>query len=172
MSSPTTERIKESPEPSRFDPTVATGIGVHASSKLINWSAFLFAVLQSVCSAFIALNGVRLLIGVGAFAAASGALKLADRMHIAAIRIPMMLLALVGSVLNLVVLWQVWRLRRRPASSWRQSPVPKQKLASEWLQFTLSVLTLLLLAAEFVAHRILSAGGRAEIGNAQRPANR
>jgi hypothetical protein len=85
-------------------------------------------------------------------------LKLADRMHIAAIRIPMMLLALAGSVLNLVVLWQVWRLRRRPASSWRQSAVPKQKLASEWLQFSLSVLTLLLLAAEFVAHRILFAG--------------
>src|SRR6266849_1683912 len=128
------------------------------NTKFINWSAFLFAVLQSVCGAFIALNGVRLLIGVGAFAAASGALKLADHMHIAAIRIPMMLLALAGSVLNLVVLWQVWRLRRRPASAWRETAVPKQKIASEWLQFTLSVLTLFLLAAEFVAHRILFAG--------------
>jgi hypothetical protein len=128
------------------------------SIKLVTWSAFLFAVLQSVCSAFIALNGVRLLIGVGALAAASGALKLADRMHVDAIRIPMMLLALAGSLLNLVVLWQVWRLRRRPASSWRQSAVPKQKVASEWLQFTLSVLTLLLLAAEFVAHRFLHPG--------------
>src|SRR5712691_4354174 len=157
MSSPSTERIKESPEPSRFDPTVATGIGVLASSKLINWSALFFAALQSACSAFIALNGVRILIGVGAFAAASGALKLADRMHIAAIRIPMMLLALAGSVLNLVALWQVWRLRRRPASAWRQQPVSKQKIASEWFQFTLSVLTLFLLAAEFIAHRILFA---------------
>src|SRR5713101_6488692 len=127
-------------------------------ARLINWSAFLFAVLQSVCSAFIALNGARLLIGIGAFAAASGALKLADRMHIAAIRIPMMLLALAGSLLNLVVLWQVWRLRRRPASAWRQTAVPKRKLASEWLQFTLSILTLVLLAVEFFAHRILHAG--------------
>jgi hypothetical protein len=127
-------------------------------ARLINWSAFLFAVLQSVCSAFIALNGVRLLIGIGAFAAASGALKLADRMHIDAIRIPMMLLALAGSLLNLLVLWQVWRLRSRPASAWRQQPISKQKKTSEWLQFTLSVLTLFLLAAEFVAHRILFAG--------------
>jgi hypothetical protein len=68
-----------------------------------------------------------------------------------------MLLALVGSVLNLVVLWQVWRLRKRPASAWRQQPVSKEKIASEWLQFTLSVLTLLLLAAEFIAHRFLFA---------------
>jgi len=36
--------------------------------------------------------------------------------------------------------------------------VPRQKIASEWLQFTLSILTLVLLAAEFVAHRILHGG--------------
>ena len=123
--------------------------------RLINWSAFLFAVLQSACSAFIALSGVRLLIGVGAFAFASTALKFADRIHIAAIRIPMMILALGGSLLNLLTLWQVRRLRRRPASAWRQKPVPKGKIASEWFQFALSVLTLLLLAAEFFAHRML-----------------
>jgi hypothetical protein len=158
MSSPITQQIKESPNSAQLDPAVSAPSASPGSAKLINWSAFLFAVLQSVCSAFIALNGVRLLIGVGAFVAASSALKLADRMHIAAIRIPMMVLALGGSVLNLVVLWQVWRLRRRPASAWRQTKVPKRKIASEWLQFTLSVLTLFLLAAEFVAHRILFAG--------------
>ena len=123
--------------------------------KLLGWSSFLFAVLQSVCSAFIALNGARLLIGVGAFALASSALKFADRMHIASIRIPMMILALGGSLLNLVVLWQVWRLRRRPASVWRQKHVPKRKIVSEWLQLVLSVFTLFLLAAEFFAHRML-----------------
>ena len=44
---------------------------VYFNPKIFGWSAFLFGVLQSVCSAFIALNGVRLLIGVGAFALAS-----------------------------------------------------------------------------------------------------
>jgi hypothetical protein len=128
---------------------------LHFDPKLINWPALLFALLQSVCSAFIALGSVRLLIGIGAFAAASSVLKLADRMHVAAIRIPMMLLALAGSLLNLVVLWQVWRLRRRSASAWRQQPVSKQKKVSEWFQFALSVVTLFLLAAEFIAHRIV-----------------
>src|SRR6266481_3996576 len=157
MSSPTTQRIRESSEAPQPE-SESTRDSLPVNTRLINWSAFLFAVLQSVCSAFIALNGVRLLIGIGAFAAASGALKLADRMHIDAIRIPMMLLALAGSLLNLVVLWRVWRLRRRPASAWRQQPISKQKKTSEWLQFTLSVLTLFLLAAEFIAHRILLAG--------------
>jgi hypothetical protein len=151
------EQTQNSAELSQVGAEISSPKTALVNSKIINWSAFFFAVLQSVCSAFIALNGIRLLIGVGAFAAASGALRLADRMHIDAIRIPMMLLALAGSVLNLVVLWQVWRLRGRSASAWRQKPVSKQKLVSEWLQFTLSVLTLFLLAAEFVAHRILFA---------------
>jgi hypothetical protein len=155
MSSPITQRTKEPPEPAQPDSARSAPDLLPVNTELINWSAFLFAVLQSVCSAFIALNGVRLLIGVGAFAAATSALKLADRIHIDAIRIPMMLLALAGSLLNLVVLWQVWRLRRRPASAWRQQPVSKQKKRSEQAQFILSVLTLLLLAAEFVGHRML-----------------
>jgi hypothetical protein len=155
LSSPTTQRMSEMPEPSHIDSAVPAPDALRRSTKLINGSAFFFAALQSVCSAFLALNGVRLLIGVGAFATASGVLKLADRVHIAAIRIPMMVLALGGAVLNLVVLWQVWRLRRRPASAWRQQPVPRRKIASEWLQFTLSILTLGLLAAEFFAHRYL-----------------
>jgi len=158
MNSPITELSQTPPETSKTGTSAPSPKMSLVNSKLINWSALFFAVLQSVCSAFIALGSVRLLIGIGAFATASSVLKLADRMHIAAIRIPMMLLALAGSVLNLVVLWQVWRLRRRPASAWRQQSVSKQKIASEWLQFTLSVLTIFLLAAEIVAHRILFAG--------------
>ena len=158
MSSPVTERLKQPTDTAQTDTGAPLAKMPLVNPKLINWSAFLFAALQSVCSAFIALNGVRLLIGIGAFAAASSALKLADRMHVDAIRIPMMVLALAGSLLNLVILWQVWRLRKRPASAWRQTAVPKRKLASEWLQFTLSILTLALLAAEFLAHRMLHGG--------------
>jgi hypothetical protein len=120
--------------------------------KLLNWSAVFFAVLQSVCSAFIALSSIRLLIGATAFAFSVGVVKLGDKMHIAAIRIPMMLFALIGSLLNLFVLWQVWRLRRRSSSAWRQKPVSPQKRRSEILQLLLSVVTLFLLAAEYWAH--------------------
>jgi hypothetical protein len=158
MNSPITEPAQTPPEISKTGTSASSPKMSLINTKLINWSALFFALLQSVCSVFIALGSVRLLIGIGAFAAASSVLKLADRMHIAAIRIPMMLLALAGSLLNLVILWQIWRLRKRSASAWRQQPVSKQKKVSEWFQFALSVVTLLLLAAEFVAHRILLAG--------------
>jgi hypothetical protein len=118
----------------------------------LNWSSLFFALIQSVCTAFLALSGLRLLIGAAAFASALGVLKFADQLHRDAIRTPMMLLALVGALINLLALWQVWRLRKRPASAWRQVAVPVEKKRSERWQLALSILTLLLLAAEFFAH--------------------
>lgn len=123
--------------------------------RLLSGSALFFALLQSVCSAFVALSGVRLLIGLSAFAAATSVLRIVDRLHVDAIRIPMTVLALLGSVWNLVALWRVWRLRRRSASAWRQRPVSKPKKRSEALQFILSVATLLLLAIEAASHHSL-----------------
>jgi len=120
--------------------------------KWLNWSALLLAFIQSVCSAFIALSSIRLLIGAAAFASALGVVKIADKLHIDAIRIPMMVIAFVGSVVNLLALWQVWRLRRRSASAWREKSVTRKQKRSEGIQFSLSVVTLFLLAAEFWAH--------------------
>jgi cytochrome bd-type quinol oxidase subunit 2 len=121
-------------------------------SKWIGWSSFFFALVQSVCSAFVALSGLRLLIGAAAFGSALGLLKIADNLHIDAIRIPMMIVALVGAVFNLVALWQVRRLRARSASAWRQKSLSGKKLTSERLQLALSVLTLVLLAFEYYFH--------------------
>src|ERR1700680_3188842 len=102
-----------------------------AGWKWVGWSGFVLAIVQSVCSAFIALSGVRLLLGAVAFASAVGVLKVMDRLHVEGIRVPMMVLALVGSVVNLVALWQVWRLRRRAASAWRMQEVPAKKRRGE-----------------------------------------
>jgi cytochrome bd-type quinol oxidase subunit 2 len=111
------------------------------------------AVVQSVCTIFVALSGLRLLLGAAAFGAAVGAMKLADqRIHIDAVRIPMEVFAIAGAVFNLVALWQVRRLRRRAASAWRQKTISRNKFASEGVQLALSVLTLILLAVESYYH--------------------
>lgn len=120
--------------------------------RWLNWSSLFLAFLQSVCSTFIALHGIRLLVGIGAVVLASGAWHLAEDVHVDAVRIPMMLVALVGSLLNLLALWQVRRLRGRSASAWRQQPLTPSKRRSEALQLALSVLTLVLLFAEEIAH--------------------
>jgi len=118
----------------------------------LNWSGFFLAFIQSVCSAFLALHGIRFLVGIGAVVLASSAWQLAERLHVNAIRVPMMLIALLGALLNLAALWQVRRLRARSASAWRQQPLTPGKRRSEAVQLILSVATLVLLAAEWIAH--------------------
>lgn len=82
------------------------------SSTWVGWSSLFLAFVQSVCAAFAALSGLRLLIGAAAVASAAGVLGFADRhFHYDAIRIPVVLLALVGALFNLAAVWQVWRLR-------------------------------------------------------------
>ena len=130
-----------------------------ASSTWVAWSSLFFAFVQSVCAAFAALSGLRLLIGAAAVASAAGALGFVDRhFHIDAIRIPMVLLALTGALFSLAAVWQVRRLRARPASAWRQKAIPAGKLNAERVQLALALLTLVLLAVEewyhvkFTAH--------------------
>jgi hypothetical protein len=126
-----------------------------ANSKLINWSSIVFAVLQSVCTAVIAISGVRVAIGLSALAAAAGIHAPAHGFHQDAIRIPMMVLAFLGAVVNLFVIWKVRSLRSKPAAQWRQQQLTKKKLNSERFQIALSVLTLLLLAAEWITHPLI-----------------
>jgi heme/copper-type cytochrome/quinol oxidase subunit 2 len=120
--------------------------------KWVGWSSLFFAIVQSVCTIFVALSGLRLLLGAAAFSAAIGVMKFADKIHNDTIRIPMVMLALVGAVFNLIALWQVRRLRARGASAWRQKAVSKSKFASEGVQLALSLLTLLLLGIESFYH--------------------
>jgi hypothetical protein len=120
--------------------------------NLINWSSLVFAVLQSACTAVIAISGLRVAIGLTALAAAAGIHAPARGFHQDAIRIPMMLLALLGALINLYIVWKIRWLRRKPAAQWRQQPVTKKKLNSERLQIALAILTLLLLAAEWTTH--------------------
>jgi len=138
----------ESQSISRQEPRTASP----SRFRWLNWSSLFLAFLQSVCSTFIALHGIRLLVGLGTVILASSAWHLAEQLHADAIRVPMMLIALVGSLLNLLALWQVRRLRRRSASAWRQQPLTPSKRHSEALQLALSVLTLVLLFAEELAH--------------------
>jgi hypothetical protein len=125
-----------------------------ASSRLqwLNGSGLFLAFIQSVCSAFLALHGIRFLIGIGSVVLASSAWHLAERLHVNAIRIPLMLIALMGALLNLLALWQVRRLRRRSGSAWRQQSPTPAKRRSEALQLILSLLTLVLLLVEGLAH--------------------
>ena len=117
----------------------------------VGLTSLFFILLQSACTAFFAISGLRLLIGVGALAAASG-LNLLVALHFAALRIPMETVAIAGSVVNLIAVRRIRRLRKRPESQWRLRPATTKQLRSESWQIGLAVLTLLLVAVEWGFH--------------------
>jgi hypothetical protein len=144
--------VKSSAVPN--DSTISTE-SARRTARWVNWSSFVFALLQSACTAVLAVSGIRVVIGIGALAAAAGTDAPAKGFHQDAIRIPMMLLALAGALINLYVLWRQWSLRRRPASQWRIQPLTTKEKRSQWLQFVLAIITLALLGLEWWTHSML-----------------
>ena len=115
-----------------------------------------FIILQSVCTLLMALSVVRMIIGLGALAAvAAGARAPATGFHQDGVRIPMMVLAVLGSCINLYMIWRIRSLRSHPSSQWRQRPIMRQRLWGERIQITLAVVTLILVLAEFLSHHYI-----------------
>jgi len=125
------------------------------SAWFVSLTSLFFVLLQSACTAVMAISGVRLIIGLGALAAASGLGRPASGFHQDAIRIPMLLVAVVGSAINLYVIWRIRSLRNRPASQWRMQPPSPKQLRSERFQIALAVMTLALVLVEWFTHRII-----------------
>lgn len=146
------QSIENAPFSGKADdaPSSAGPIGLKA--RWINWSGFLIVLLQSACTAVIAISGIRVAIGLTGLTAAAGLHTPAHGWHSDFIRVPLMVLAFGGSILNLYVVWKVRHLRNRPAAQWRKQPLSAAKLRSERFQIALAVLTLFLLAAEWVTH--------------------
>ena len=144
--------VSAHPQESQERPANPVAGGSAKPRVWIGWSSFFFALLQSLCTFFASVNGVRLAIGIGALALSGGASAFVRWLHSDAIRVPMMSLALLGTLLNLVVLWQIRRLRARPAAQWRQQPVSPGKIRMERVQLVLSIVTLVLIAVEEYWH--------------------
>jgi hypothetical protein len=128
--------------------------GPRRTRSAIAWTSLAFAVLQSVCTFFAAMNGLRVGIGITSLVLASSTAAAIDHFHSGWLRVPMILLAVLGSVINLVVLWQIRRLRKLPAAQWRQTTQKPGKLRSERMQLVLSIVTLILVALEERQHLI------------------
>jgi hypothetical protein len=126
---------------------------VRQRTWLVSMTSLIFIVLQSACTAVIAISGVRVAIGLSALAEATiGIHAPAGGFHRDVIRIPMMIAATIGSLINLYVIWRIRTLRVRPSSQWRMQPVTAKQRRSELFQIALAIITLALVAAEWITH--------------------
>ena len=110
------------------------------------------ALLQSLCTAVFAVSGIRVVIGLSALAAVSGVYAPAKGFHQDAIRIPMLIFAAAGALVNLGVVAWIWRLRARPSAQWRRREISSRQKRSERLQVVLAVVTLILVGLETWTH--------------------
>lgn len=122
-------------------------------------TSLLFAILQSLCTAVLTISGIRVAIGLTALAAASGIYAPARGFHQDAIRIPMLIVAAVGAIVNLLVLGWIWHLRSRPAAQWRRRTLSAKEKRSERLQVALAILTLVLVGLETWTHPMVHRTG-------------
>lgn len=117
------------------------------------------ALLQSVCTAVFAVSGIRVVIGLGALAAVSGVYAPARGWHQDAIRIPLLIFAAAGALVNLAVLAWVWRLRAQGSAQWRRRVLSAKEKRSERLQVVLAILTLILVGLETWTHPMIHRAG-------------
>jgi hypothetical protein len=125
----------------------------------VGWTSFALVFLQSLCTAVLTISGIRVAIGLSAMAAASGIYAPAKGWHQDAIRIPILILATIGAVVNLAVIAWIRYLRNRPAAQWRRRDRTAKEKRSERLQIVLAIATLILVGLETWTHPIVHRKG-------------
>jgi hypothetical protein len=120
--------------------------------RALGGASLVAALLQSLCTAVFAISGIRVAIGLTALAAVSGIYAPAHGWHQDAIRIPMLIFAAAGAVVNLAVLAWIWRLRAQPSAQWRRRELSTKQKRSERLQVALAIVTLILVGLETWTH--------------------
>jgi formate hydrogenlyase subunit 3/multisubunit Na+/H+ antiporter MnhD subunit len=122
-------------------------------------ASLIVAMAQSLCTAVLTISGIRVAIGLSALAAASGIYSPARGFHQDAIRIPMLILATVGAIVNLAVLAWIRHLRSRPSAQWRRRELSPKEKRSERLQVAMAILTLILVLLETWTHPMVHRTG-------------
>jgi len=147
--------VKLVPPPSPSADQSASPKGITA----LGGASLVLALLQSLCTAVLTISGIRVAIGLTALAAASGIYAPARGFHQDAIRIPMLIVAAAGAILNLAVLAWIWHLRSRPSAQWRRRELSAKQKRSERLQVALAIVTLVLVALEMWTHTMVHRTG-------------
>jgi len=119
--------------------------------RFLTFGPLCLAGIQAVCAAAVALSGIRTVLGFSSLIAATAAGP-ATGFHANKFRIPMLALAGVGAVVNLMLFWNAERLRRNPSARWRMRVLTRKETIGKWIQVGSSVLTLLLIVAEVLTH--------------------
>ncbi len=118
-----------------------------ARLSIVAGSVFI-VLFQTGCAIIVFVNRISLLIS----GASAGLAAHASVLHSDPVRLPLLALATGGSVLNLLVLWNARRLRRRPEAQWRIHPPRFRDKLRNGIVLTASLVTLFMVISELLLH--------------------
>lgn len=119
-----------------------------AGSAILGGGSLAAAGIEAICTFFVALSKLGILAGLTALLSE----LIASKFHANIVRVPVLGLAAVGAVLNLMVLWNRMRLRNAPAAAWRKRPLKRSERWKIGMVIAMSVATIGLVIGEFVIH--------------------
>jgi hypothetical protein len=125
--------------------------GANALLLWLSSGSLLFAAVEAICLFLVSASGLAVALGGSAIVLVPGALFF----HSAAIRLPILGVASVIAMFNLWLLLNQRRLRRAPAAQWRTRPFTRNERRRILLITIMSVLSLILVAAELYLHHKL-----------------
>lgn len=129
------------PEPTESDPP-------RFGSAVAGSAALMMASIEGICTFFVALSKFGVLVAFTSFLST----VIVSRYHADPVRAPVLGLAGIVAVLNLVVLWRRQRARSLPGAAWRKRPLTSRDRWRNRLLILISGLTIVLVIAEFWIH--------------------
>jgi uncharacterized membrane protein SpoIIM required for sporulation len=114
-------------------------------------ASFILATFEAICLFYVAAAKAGLVV----LAANMATSIWATFLHQGIFRIPLLLLAAVGSIFNLYLVWNAHRLRNAPAAAWRKKKLTRQQQWRIQVIVLLSLATLTLVGTEIYFHRVI-----------------
>jgi len=136
---------------SAFHRPQAAGGDESKRTAMIGVGSVWFAIAQAACATSVFLKSIAVLLGVSTVSAAASL----ELFHTPAARIVLLLFAVGGAAANLYVVWNFWRLRRRPAARWRMRKLSATERRRMAIALTTALLTFAVLGVEVWAHLLL-----------------
>ncbi len=113
-------------------------------------------LFETGCAIFVFANRISIL----TTGAATGLVLRASTIHSEPVRLPLLAVAAAGAVLNLFLLANARRLRRRPEAQWRIQPLRLRDKLRNAVVLGVSLLTLFMVISELALHASVYPGWR------------
>jgi hypothetical protein len=105
-------------------------------------------LFETGCAIFVIANRISIL----TTGAATGMVLGVSWLHSEPVRLPLLALATLGSIFNLVVIRNAYRLRNKPEAQWRMRPLRFRDKLRNNVVVVFSVLTLFMVIVELIFH--------------------